>query len=161
MLAALTSRDLATIDAEALHAAAAAATPAHARVARNVVELFCLWLPPLLPTLLPTLPASEAPFLAVIDEWARRLTPQAYLAIFAGLLARQSDTPEDELRAVEAALEPAKAMLEMLATRPPRDLPGVLSRLRPLQRLKLEYALNAATGARAKFRPEKRQPTAP
>jgi hypothetical protein len=48
------------------------------------------------------------------------------------------------LTAVESALQPAAAMLEMLATRPPRDLSGVLSRLRPLQRLKLEYALNVA-----------------
>jgi hypothetical protein len=36
-------------------------------------------------------------------------------------------------------------MLEMLATQPSADLPRVLTRLRPLQRLKLEYALNLAT----------------
>ena len=77
-----------------------------------------------------------------------QLSPEAYLAIFAGLLARQAHLPEGELAAVEAALQPAAAMLEMLDTQPSRDLPGVLLRLRPLQRLKFEYALSATPSPR-------------
>jgi DNA-binding transcriptional MerR regulator len=145
--AALTSKDIAAADSDAMHAAVLAATPAQARVARNVVELLCLWFPALIPSLLATLKASEAPFLAVVEERTTQLSPEAYLAIFAGLLARHADLPKHELAAVESALQPAAAMLEMLATQPSRDLPGVLSRLRPLQRLKLEYALNAATSS--------------
>ena len=38
-------------------------------------------------------------------------------------------------------------MVEILATQPPGELSGVLSRLRPLQRLKLEAAI-ALTGRR-------------
>ena len=70
MPAALTPKYIAAIDPDVMHAAVLAATPANARVARNVVELFCLWFPALIPSLLPALNAREAPFLAVVQEWA-------------------------------------------------------------------------------------------
>jgi site-specific DNA recombinase len=142
---ALTPQDLAAGDPDRMRAAVLAASPAQARVARNVVELLCLWFPALIPSLIPTVKATEAPFLSVVHEWAARLTPAAYIATFAGLLARQTQLTEKELAAAESALQPHAAMLEMLATQPSADLPRVLTRLRPLQRLKLEYALNLAT----------------
>jgi hypothetical protein len=89
---------------------------------------------------------SLAPDQTLRSDWsAAKLTPDAYLAIFAGLLARQANLPGQELAAAESALQPAAVMLQMLATQPPVDLPGVLLRLHPLHRLKLEYALNVAT----------------
>ena len=142
---ALTPQDLAAGDPDRMRAAVLAASPAQARVARNVVELLCLWFPALIPSLIPTVKATEAPFLSVVHEWAARLTPAAYIATFAGPLARQTQPTEKELAAAESALQPHAAMLEMLATQPSADLPRVLTRLRPLQRLKLEYALNLAT----------------
>jgi hypothetical protein len=42
-------------------------------------------------------------------------------------------------------------MVEMLATQPPGDLSGVLSRLRPLQRLKLESTIALTTRPRVRL----------
>jgi hypothetical protein len=141
----LTPQDVAALDPDRMSAAVLAAGPAQARVARNVVELLCLWFPALIPSLIATAKTTEAPFLSVIEEWAAKLTPAAYIAMFAGLLTRQARLTETELATAESALQPHAAMLEMLATQPPAALSGVLTRLRPLQRLKLEYALNLAT----------------
>jgi hypothetical protein len=138
---ALTEKDLAAIDPEAMYEAVRAATPTRARIARNVVELLCVWFPALVPSLLMTPSTAEPKFLEVVRAAGDALDPDVYVATFTGLLARQAPLPDDQLLAIETALQPAAAMVEMLATRPPGDLTGVLSRLRPLQRLKLESTL--------------------
>ena len=142
---AFTQKDLAAMDLEAMYEAVRAATPTRARIASNLVELLCLWFPALVPSLLMTTDMTERKFLQVIRAAGDELDPDAYLATFTGLLARQARLPDDQLRPIEAALRPAVAMVEILATQPPGDLSGVLSRLRPLQRLKLEAAI-ALTG---------------
>jgi hypothetical protein len=76
VLVELAPKDGAALDPEAMHAAVLAATPARARVARNMVELFCLWFPAIIPGLLAVSKVSEAKFLAVIEEWAGKLTPE-------------------------------------------------------------------------------------
>jgi hypothetical protein len=145
---ALTEKDLAAIDPEALYEAVRASTPTRARITRNLVELLCLWFPALVPSLLMSPNTTERKFLQVVRATGDEHAPEAYLATFAGLLARQAPLPDEQLRAIETALQPAAAMAEMLATQPLGDLNGVLSRLRPLQRLKLEsmMALTARSG---------------
>jgi hypothetical protein len=141
---ALTERDISAVDPCAMHAAVLAATPARARIARNMVELFGLWFPALAPSLLTSAPAGERKFLEIVAAQAARLTPEAYVVSFAGFLALQSSVPENVLQEAQGATEPVLAMVEMLAAQPSGDLPGVLRRLGPLQRLKLELALSAA-----------------
>jgi hypothetical protein len=138
---ALTEQDLATIDPEEMHEAVLAATPIRARIARDVAEMLCLWFPALVPSLLMTTTTIEQKFLQVVLAAGDERNPDAYLATFAGLLARQAPLPDEQLRTIETALQPAAAMVEMLATQPPGDLSGVLVRLRPLQRLKLESTI--------------------
>ena len=116
---ALTEKDLAAIAPEAMYEAVHAATPTRARIARNLVELLCLWFPALVPSLLMTTNMTERKFLQVIRAAGDNLDPEAYLATFSGLLARQAPLPDEQLRPIEAALQPAAAMVEMLATQPP------------------------------------------
>ena len=108
---------------------------------RNLVELLCLWFPALVPSLLMTPNTTEPKFLEVVQAAGDALDPDVYLATFTGLLARQAPLPDEQLLTIETALQPSAAMVEMLATQPPGDLNGVLSRLRPLQRLKLESTI--------------------
>jgi hypothetical protein len=138
---ALTEKDLAAIDPEAMYEAVRAATPTRARIARNLVELLCLWFPALVPSLLMTPNTTEPKFLEIVRAAGDALDPDVYLATFAGPLARQAPLPDEQLLAIETALQPAAAMVEMLATQPHGDVNGVLSRLRPLQRLKLESTI--------------------
>lgn len=142
---ALTEKDLAAIDPEAIYEAVHAVTPTRARIARNLVELLCLWFPALVPSLLMTPNTTDRKFLQVVRAAGDGLDPDAYLATFTGLLAKQAPLPDEQLRAIETTLQPAAVMVEMLATHPPGDLSGVLSQLRPLQRLKLEATI-ALTG---------------
>jgi hypothetical protein len=147
---ALTQKDLEVLDPDVLYKAAQAATPCHARVARSVVELICLWIPALIPSLLMTSTKAESKFLQVIENKSRELRPEMYVAAFAGLLAKMETVPDERLAEIEKGLRPELAMIEMLATQPVGDLCGVLSRLRPLQRLKLRaaIALVPRTGAK-------------
>jgi hypothetical protein len=142
---ALTNKDLAAFDPEAMHEAVVNATPVRARIARNVLELLCLWFPALIPSLLTTSNSTESKFLQVVQTRADQRAPEAYVTTFAALLARQTPLPDEQLFPIERALQPPAMMLEMLTTQPPGELTGVLSRLRPLQRLKLEAAI-ALTG---------------
>jgi hypothetical protein len=147
---ALTKKDLAAIDPEAMYETILAATPSRARIARNLVELLCLWFPALVPSLLMTTHTTERKFLQIVRAWGDEHNPDAYLATFTGLLARQAPLPDEQLRAIETALQPVAAMVEMLAAQPPGDLGGVLSSLRPLQRLKLESTIALAARTRVR-----------
>ena len=97
-----------------MYEAVLAATPTRARIARSVVELSCLWFPALVPSLLMTTNMTERKFLQVVRAAGDEHNPDAYLATFAGLLARQAPLPDEQLRVIETALQPAAAMVEML-----------------------------------------------
>jgi len=137
---ALAERDLAVLDPEVLYEAVQAATPRHARVARSVTELICLWIPALIPSLLMTSTTAESKFLQVVEDKSHELSPEMYVGTFAGLLAKVVKAPDEPLAEIEKGLRPELATIEILTTQPPGDLRGVLSRLRPLQRLKLRAA---------------------
>jgi hypothetical protein len=138
---ALSEKDLEVLDSEVTYKAVQTATPRQAQVARNLTELFCVWFPALIPGFVMTSTPAESKFLQVVMAKSEELSPEAYLATFAGLLARIRTVPDETLAEIQSALRPDTAMVEMLAERPPGDLGGVLSRLRPLQRLKLEVLL--------------------
>lgn len=143
----LTERDIEALDPGAMHAAVLAASPLRAAIARNLVELCSLWLPALVPSLLSSLPASESKFLEIAAAQATHLTPKAYVFNFAGFLAMQDAIPDVLLEEARPETEPAWVTARMLSTQPAGDLPGVLKRLGPFQRLKLEYVLRAAAPA--------------
>jgi hypothetical protein len=145
---ALTEKDLAAIDPKVMYEAVMAATPIRPRIVRNLVELLCLWFPAIIPTMLRTTNMGETKFLQVIESWGDEHDPEAYMAIFAGLLARQTPLPDEQLLPIERALQPAAVMVEMLAAQTPNDIDAVLSRLRPLPRLKLEAAIALTTADR-------------
>jgi hypothetical protein len=141
---ALTPKDIAAMNPDVMHEALVNATPVRARIARDLVEMLCVWFPALVPGLLATASGVDYKFLQVVQSRRSEQTPDAYLAAFVGALATQRQLPDDQLRDVEEALQPVRAIVELLASQPPADLPQVLSRLRPLQRLKLESALALA-----------------
>lgn len=141
---ALTNRDIEAMDAENVRASLVAAGPAQAKVARHLVELLCVWFPALLPSLAATATPQDAKFLEIAAAYSAHVTPEIYLRTFGTFIARQTKLPEDLLHEIEPALRPAPAMLEMLASQPQEDVGAVLSRLRPLQRLKLEALLRVA-----------------
>jgi hypothetical protein len=142
---ALSEKDLEVLDSDATYEAVQTATLCHARVARNVTELFCVWFPALIPGLVMASTSTESKLLQIVHGRSDKLDPEAYLATFAGFLARIRAAPDETLAEMETALQPDRAMVEMLAEHPPSDLEGVLARLRPLQRLKLEVLLARAT----------------
>lgn len=138
---ALTDKDLEVLDPDVLYEAVRAATPRHARIARSATELICLWIPALIPSLLMTSTTAESKFLQVVESKSHELRPEMYVATFAELLAKVVRVPDDQLAEIEKGVRPELGTIEMLATRPAGDLRGVLSRLRPLQRLKLRAAI--------------------
>lgn len=145
---ALTEKDLAAIDPDAMYEAVLTATPARARIARNLTEWLCLWFTALVPHLLTTASPIERKFLQVVRAQSNEHGPEAYLATFLGLLARQQvSLPDKQVVRIERASQPAAMTIELLATQPSDDILNVLSRLRPLQRLKLEAAIALAARA--------------
>jgi len=146
---AFTEKDIDVFDPNALHEAAQIATSRHARIARNCTELLCVWFPALTPSLMMTSKTADSKFLQVVQSASDGLNPEMYLATFAGLLAKLVKISDDEqLAEIEKGLRPEIAMGEMLVTQFAGDLRGVLSRLRPLPRLKLESVM-ASTTSRA------------
>ncbi len=111
----------------------------HARVARNIVELLCVWFPALLPAMYATSPPSEGPFLEIVSEWTQRLTPEIYVVLFASLLRTTSELADAEAAALLPALDPLAATLELVDATRGAELRAVATRLRPLQRTRLEW----------------------
>jgi hypothetical protein len=137
--------DMAAMDPDRGYDAVRAATPEQAQLARSLVELFCVWFPAMIPTLVTQLPASDVPFLDIILKWAAELTPQIYVAIFAMLLTRTTGLPDEVVAGLRPSVDPPAATLEMLSGRAASEYSGVASRLRPLQRARFEAAMRSGT----------------
>jgi hypothetical protein len=131
-------KDLASFDIQKARQALNSAGVAQVECARRVVELFCLWFPAIIPTLISGVPVSQVPFLDVASEWAKATTPTTYVQFFAEIIARTAELPDKKLEEMLAGIDPPAAILEMLADQPASERDAVASRLRPLQRARFE-----------------------
>jgi hypothetical protein len=131
--------DMASFDLESTLRALSEARPGQVEYARRVVELYCLWMPAVMLTWRSSVPVSQVPQLDIATDSAERTDPLMYVQLFAEFVVRLAEKPDDKIQEILDGFHPALGILEILDDQSAVVRRDVRARLRPLQRIYLDY----------------------